>query len=344
MSALRPLLLPLLLAACASSDKGRDSAGTEGTNPPGNSTGTHGNDVDGPTLRVVTWNLERVGSSGSEQYLAAQQILARLNADIVALNEIDEGESGVLDRFAADLGYTFVEVPSGNPFGDYRNGILTRLPVNDTTTWRSSMLSTDPTANDMTRWPVEVEVVFADRPVRMLIQHFKSGDSSGDMFRRMVDGQRAAQAAVEGGEAPYVIFGGDFNSEIDDPVSSPGTWSSVPGGLPSSYVLGADLEEALEEGLPNSVFAPFIDAGYVDLPATQPDGRDATRDVSQRRLDYLFVSPGLQADTSMTAEVYDARDDASSTLVLSGDPPYREATQDASDHFPVVADLVFPEL
>ena len=342
MTALHPLLLPLLLAACSSADKVLDSAGTSGTDPSTAATGTHGNDADGPTLRVVTWNLERVGSSGSEQYLAAQQILARLNADIVALNEVDEGESGVLDRFASDLGYTFVEVPSGNPFGDYRNGILTRLPVNDTTTWRSSMLSTDPTANDMTRWPVEVEVVFSGRPVRMLVQHFKSGESSGDMFRRMIDGQRAAQAAAEVTSVPYVIFGGDFNSEIDDPVSSPATWYRAPSGLPSSYILGDDLEEKLEDGLPNSVFSPFLDAGYIDLPATQPDGRDATRDVSQRRLDYLWVSPGLQADTTMTAEVYDARDDANSSLTFSGEAPYREATQDASDHFPVVADLVFP--
>jgi len=291
---------------------------------------------------VVTWNLELVGSSNSEQYLAAAAVLARINADVVALNEVNEGESGVLTRMASDLGYDFVEVPSGNPFGDLRNAILTRLPVNDTTTWRSDMLSSDDSANDMTRWPVEVEVVFSGMPVRILVQHFKSGDSSGDMFRRMVDGQRIAQAAGPYKPTDYVIVGGDFNAEVDEAVSSPGTWHSVPGGLPSSFSLGSDLENQLDKGLPNSVFSALQDAGYTDLPATQPDGRDATRDLSQRRLDYLFVSPGLQADTDIVAEVYDARDDASSVLIWSGEAPYREATQDASDHFPVVADLQFP--
>jgi endonuclease/exonuclease/phosphatase family metal-dependent hydrolase len=339
----RALLVCVALGACSPVEKDADSAqpfGSSSTQT--HTTGTHGNDVAGPTLRVVTWNLELVGSSNSEQYLAAAEILARINADVVALNEINEGESGVLTRMAGDLGYNFVEVPSGNPFGDIRNAILTRLPVNDTTTWRSDMLSGDDSANDMTRWPVEVEVVFSDMPVRILVQHFKSGGSSGDMFRRMVDGQRIAQAAATGTPSPYVIVGGDFNAEVEDAVSSPGTWYSVPGGLPSSFSLGSDLEAELDKGLPNTVFSALQDAGYTDLPATQPDGRDATRDVSQRRLDYLFVSPELQADTHIVAEVYDARDDANSAFIWSGEAPYREATQDASDHFPVVADFLFP--
>ena len=338
----RALLVCVALGACSSLEKGPDSALPFGSSSTlTGTTGTHGNDVAGPTLRVVTWNVELIGSSNSEQYLATAEILGRINADVVALNEINEGESGVLTRMANDLGYSFVEVPSGNPFGDIRNAILTRLPVNDTTTWRSDMLSSDDSANDMTRWAVEVEVMFADMPVRILVQHFKSGDSSGDMFRRMVDGQRVTQAAGTQSPSSYTIVAGDFNSEVDDAVPSPGTWYSVPGGLPSSFSLGSDLASDLNNGLPNSVFSGLQDAGYIDLPATQPDGRDATRDISQRRLDYLFVSPGLQADTDIMAEVYDARDDANSALTWSGKAPYREATQDASDHFPVVADLLF---
>jgi exonuclease III len=79
--------------------------------------------------------------------------------------------------------------------------------------------------------------------------------------------------------------------------------------------------------------------GFEVLDATQPDGRDATRDVLGWRLDYLWVSPSIAARCAIQAEVYDARDDASSTLSFAGDPPTREATAQASDHFPVIADI-----
>jgi hypothetical protein len=37
-------------------------------------------------LRVVTWNLETVGTSGSAPYQAVAAVLGRIDADVVAIN------------------------------------------------------------------------------------------------------------------------------------------------------------------------------------------------------------------------------------------------------------------
>ena len=39
-------------------------------------------------VRVATWNIESVGAPGSSEYSASLDVLARIAADVVALNEI----------------------------------------------------------------------------------------------------------------------------------------------------------------------------------------------------------------------------------------------------------------
>jgi exonuclease III len=40
------------------------------------------------TVRVLTWNLETVGAKGSGEYNAALDVLQRIGADVVAMQEI----------------------------------------------------------------------------------------------------------------------------------------------------------------------------------------------------------------------------------------------------------------
>jgi hypothetical protein len=83
---------------------------------------------------------------GSAQYEAAALVLARLNADIVSLNEVDDHEANDLRIFADLLGYPEVIFPSSNPFGSQRNAMLSRLPVDRVDIWTSSDLADDPAA------------------------------------------------------------------------------------------------------------------------------------------------------------------------------------------------------
>ena len=92
--------------------------------------GSSQSEIDSIPVRVATWNIETVGAPGSTEYEAALNVLNRIDADIVAVNEVaSSADSANLSALAADAGYASVVVPSSNPFGADRNAILTDLPV-----------------------------------------------------------------------------------------------------------------------------------------------------------------------------------------------------------------------
>ncbi len=117
------------------------------------------NDAPFTTVCIATWNIETVGAPGSAEYEAALDVLERVDADLIALNEIaSSSDSANLTLLAADAGYSSVVVPASNPFGADRNAILTDFPVLSQTINTSADLSGDPSANDISRLLVEVTV------------------------------------------------------------------------------------------------------------------------------------------------------------------------------------------
>ena len=194
---MRALLL-LLLAACT---------------PPGGEDGGVTSDSATPapdpaagTIRIATFNIESVGAPGSDQYVALAQVLARIDADVVGVNEVDELENDALAGLAMELGYDTVQVPQTNPFGALHNAILTRLEVVEATTHTSPSLSGDQAANDLTRWPVSVTL--AGSGITVVTNHCKAGFDDIDEFRRTVDAIRTAQAPAVMDRA---IVMGDLN-------------------------------------------------------------------------------------------------------------------------------------
>lgn len=335
MLASRPSLLALLLLwGCARPEPGADS----GTTDPGS---TVDSGAPSERVRLATWNVESLGKPGSAELEATRAILIRMDADVVGLNEIAPSEVRHLEDLAGSLGYPYVVVPSTNPFGDLRNAVISRLPLSEQVVWDSHSLSGDTRANDLTRLPVAVTVTTpGGTAVSVISQHWKSGFDSIDAFRRAVDSHRTAQAASRApGELVVVL--GDVNHQLEDGPGSPSTFRSVPSGTPNGYWLGEDLYAQLQSGIANDPFAPLEGVGLSVLDAQQGDGRWATRDQSDRRIDYVLVNDAaLSAWTG--AVVYDARDDASITLPLAGDAPARESSLTASDHFPVFADFHLP--
>jgi len=301
-----------------------------------------GDDDDDVTLpsepqqvRIATWNVEALGYPGSEEYEAVATILARIDADIVGINEIDAPEVGHIKTLGSELGYSHVTVPSTNPFGDIRNALLTRLPVIDSAIHKPPQLSGDSGANDVTRYPISV-TVDAGQPVTVVVQHWKSGFDDDDEFRRAVDSLRTAQAADTG--SPWVLAMGDVNQDIGEPPWSPDRFTSIPAGMPSGYQLGNDLSGAMgADGIANDAFQALHAVGLDIVDAQQLDGRYATRDASDRRIDYILGTDAVLA--TAVGEVYDSRDEGPGGLEKAGEAPPRETSASASDHFPVLVEF-----
>ena len=319
-------LLPFLIACGPPSPVPGDVLGDDDDNTA----------VSGPqVVRVVTWNVEQLGYPTSVEYEAAKEVLARLDADIVGLNEIDEPELGHVKTLGEDLGYTTVLVPATNPFGDIRNAIMTRLPVIDSHIHKPAELSSDGQANDVTRYPLSI-TVDVGQPLTVVNQHWKSGFDDSDEFRRAIDSERTAQAAALAGE--WVIVMGDVNQEIDDAPTSPSTFTSVPAGMPNDFWLGGDLYDRLDAGgIVNDAFNAPAGIGLDIVEAKQLDGRFDTRDESGRRIDYIMGSAAVR--NTAVAEVYDSRDDGDGGLSKAGLALAREVSAAASDHFPVIAEF-----
>ena len=302
------------------------------------SSGT-GGAVAGASIRIVTWNVEGLSPTSTDEHAATRDILARLDADIVGLNEIDEFQLDELQALAADLGYPTVVVPQTNPFGELRNAMLARVRVTAAQVLTSAQLSGDPSANDMTRVPVAVTVDGWDLSV--VCQHWKAGFDDADEFRRTVESVRGAQAGPYL-NATHQILMGDVNAEVTDGAEFPNPFTSLPVGLPSSFDLGEDLAADLSAGIAIAPFQVMAAAGLEVIEASQVDGRLETRDVSGRRIDYILADAQTR-DWVDAAEVYDTRDEhLSGGVPKTGNAPDREASATASDHFPVLVDLTRP--
>lgn len=322
-------LLPLFaLLACGPRLPAADS-GTVGTGP---GTGTQ---PPATPIRVATWNVEGLGAVGSGQYEAVRAILARIDADVVAINEIDAFEGEDLRALAADLGYATVLEESSNPFGSLHNALIARLPGTNARYHSSEDLSGDPDANDVTRRPVSFAL---DLGVVIAGNHLNSGYEDADEFRRTVDGIRTAQVPPDPTRG---IVCGDINQEVTEAQDTPETFTDFPANMPGGFFLGGDLYADLTGGgIHNGPFPHFEAAGYAVVEAAQMDGSLATRNVSGRRIDYVLVGSDL-VDRVVGAEIYDARDDGTGLgLPKAGVAPERTASEVASDHLPVFVDLL----
>lgn len=317
---------------------------------PTSSTPTAAAPTGATPIRVATWNIEYIGEPGTPQFQAAALVLARIGADVVAINEINgDADTEYFLALAEAVGYEHALTPGGNPFGIVKNGFLSRLPVLDFTFHTSAALSGDPRANDITRLIVEIVVQPPGEaaPLTLVTEHFQSGTLNSEEFRRACEAVRVGQTLADRrpGADAYLIMG-DVNEELDTVPRTPNPFVELPTGLPISFRLGADLD-ALMRG-PGIVNDPFHYLHRFDGPAATAvdarrlDGTDVTRPISGRRLDYVFVSlPVLSR--CVQAEVYDsALERLPGGLPKFGEPLPAETSLAASDHLLVFADILAP--
>lgn len=307
--------------------------------------------VSQTAVRVATWNIETVGAPGSSEYSAALEILARIGADVVALNEISSAaDASNLESLAADAGYASLAYTSGAPFGSDRNAVLSKHPFSEPATEHDAAgLSGDPVANDITRKILEavIDVPGNARNLTVVSVHWKSGTGNDDEFRRTIESYRIGQAiaGLDKNVDAYLVMG-DVNEELDSTPRSPHPFTTLPSGLPGSFSLGSDLATLLgSDGLPNDPFS-YLGAASgcaaTAITALQLDGSDGTRPASGRRLDYILLSSAL-GNGAAAAEVYDSENEGlSGGLPKTGAPLAASASMEASDHLLVFADVTVP--
>lgn len=293
-------------------------------------------------VRIVSWNLQTVGTPGTTEYEAAVDVLARIGADVVGICEINgAADIANFEDLAVDLGYTETVVAGTPGFGASRCGVMSSRPVLSSTDHTAAKLAGDPAANDLSRTWTEVVFGVGDSELTVVTSHLKSGTANADEYRRVIEATRGAQVVADlDPEVDAYVIMGDFNADVRDPHATPASFSTAPTGLPTAFVTGRDITAAMASGLDNDPFAALADVGEI-VDAVQPDGSVATRPSSGRRLDYVIASDVLVGE-GIDAEVYDAADEGLPALDKAGSAPSSTATTDASDHLPVFVDVIVP--
>ncbi len=288
-------------------------------------------------LRVATLNVEfGLGPPGSAAHGAARDILARIDADVVALQELDRadfaGAPTNLESLALSLGYPHVHEASTSNVLDLgmRSGFLSRYPLTAT-----ANIGSPAGALDMTR---QIPAIMVDVPdtvadPTILTLHLKCCLEIDDPFRRAVELKRASDyltsRELTGGD--NIIILGDFNLIGNDFV-----YNSLPGGLPRSFALGDDVSFPVHYFIdPADYFQPW---GISALDARQLDGSQDTQ--GRSRLDYILASPAL-VNRPHAGEVYNSSLDLNNQegLPKTGLPLADGTSGAASDHLAVFADF-----
>lgn len=288
-----------------------------------------------------------IGAPGTPDHETVKAVLARIDADVVALQEIDSADSAGnpndVNRLATSLGYPHVYIaPVGSSGGlaapfdsDLRVAVLSRYPFLTATAIRSPA-----GAREMTRLHavVKVDVPGTTRDPVIITGHLKAGSGTTDRLRRAVEMKRIASHLTTLGltRDDNFIITGDFNL---NPNYASTTFSSLPSGLPATYSLGSDYPLPILYS--TNPLAYFSQPAATRVNARQLNGSAVTfSGGSGYTLDLILVSPAI-ASRPYAAEIYNSALDSAATpgLPKAGLPLASDISGLASDHFAVFADL-----
>jgi endonuclease/exonuclease/phosphatase family metal-dependent hydrolase len=278
-----------------------------------------------------------IGDPGFPDHDRVAAVLQRLDADVVALQEIHAADlSGTpddVDALAATLGYPHVFVaPSTNTFDtSLRVMFLSRHPFLSTTS-----IGSPAGAKEITRLhpAVRVDVPGTTRDPLLISAHLKSGTDLSDRFRRTVEMRRLSAYLTSSGltaDDNFIVMG-DFNLS-----STNRTFDTLPSGLPGSFDLGADI--SLPISYSTNPLSYFNNPSVVRLDPRQLNNSTSTFQ-SGSTIDLILVSPAI-AGRPLATEVYNSTLDVSNSAGLpkAGAPLAAGTSAEASDHLAVFADL-----
>lgn len=309
-------------------------------------------------VRVATFNVENgIAEPGSDKYEAAKAILQRMDADVIAFQELRRSSATIpweehWQQLANELGYVHAFGPGGTTMaGSHRLGYFSRFPIVDV-----QHLSSPSGANELTRRPMRVviEVPGAARPLVLWNMHHKANEGTDpvllerNQFRRAVEAQRIVQdidayRAAHPDHEEFVVLG-DLNADVFTEQQATSI-TQLPFGLPLSYSLGSDISFPV-------AYRFFPDERYGDAGGGMWRV-DAFQQNSTVRhtfpswpsvLDYVIVSTALYQGPAgpLVGEVYNSARDAAfpnSGLPKVGNALPASFSRTASDHLPVFVDV-----
>lgn len=292
------------------------------------------------SIRVVTMNvLNGVGAPGEPEREALEDILGRINADVVGLQEVftadHSGANPNLDSLRANLGYPHLFVPSGALDTQSRVILLSKYPFVEGS--QTSIVSPQG-ANDVTRAAAAaiVDVPGTTNDPIFVTAHLKCCFDNDDPLRRAVEMIRIRQyletLMIDGDENVFAM--GDFNLLGNDLIVN-----SLPFGLPVSYVLGSDIT------FPVTYYADptsyFTAQGLINPGYAHQDGitTNTFMGSGQSQLDHLLISNAIASRMPLT-EIYNSEFDTTFPgLPKTGQPLSFNTNDLASDHFPLFGDF-----
>lgn len=282
-----------------------------------------------------------LGDASTPDHQSVRAILARIGADVVALQEIHSadvaGSPNDLDDLAAFLGYPHVHVAgtSGAFDNTFRVVILSRFPF-----LTEGDIQSPAGAREISRLHpvVKVDVPGTTRDPVIVSTHLKSETGLAERFRRAVEMKRLVGHLETAGltdDDNFIILG-DFNPSSDDH-----TFSTLPSGLPGSYVLGSDITFPVSYS--TDPLAYFSSPGTARLDARQLDQSASTYGTESPggpTLDLILISPAI-ARRPARSEVYNSALDLTNDAGMekSGVPLADSTSAAASDHHAVFADV-----
>lgn len=302
------------------------------------------------TVRVATFNVkDGVGAVGTTEYNAVRDILQRVDADVVAFQELKTADRPNWETLVNALGYF------NTTFGVYTTmsgglyvGYASRFSVIGT----NDVLSPLP-AYEMTRPPqrVVLDVPGAEVPLVLWTVHQKASYGDVNEFRRAVESIRCvedidAYVAANPTHLEYVVLG-DFNDDVGQYQSVSFSSAITNESFPASYKLGSDITfPVFYSVFPRDAYEA-AGTGTSMLDATREDSPDGHTYASWSssyisRYDYIFASEALSSSPqgAPQSEVYDsAFDDGSGGLPKWGSPLPAGTSTTASDHFLLFADV-----
>jgi endonuclease/exonuclease/phosphatase family metal-dependent hydrolase len=313
----------------------------------------------GVEIRVATFNIGAhlkfpvggaayfdygIGPPGQPDHDAVRAVLARIDADVVALEEIHSTDfsSGNLTTLATGLGYPYVSfAPMNNAFDPSLHvAILSRFPF-----LSQALISSPAGSRDMTRLipVVKIDVPETSRDLVVIGAHLKVGTSVSDTFQRTVEMHRLTRYLNSSGltTSDNFIILGDFNF---NPTANDRTFTAVPSnGLPSTFVLGTDMPLPIDYfSDPSTYFSTpavtriiprQLDQSIVTRPST-------TAGSGGTSIDLLMVSPTIRS-RPLHSEIYNSALDLSndSGLTKGGLPLAGGTSATASDHLALFCDV-----
>jgi endonuclease/exonuclease/phosphatase family metal-dependent hydrolase len=300
------------------------------------------------------WNEEffdySLGDPGTPDHDTVRDILRRIDADVVALQEIHsvdlQGNPNDLQALATSLGYPHLHEPpfSGVFDTSLKVVFLSRHPFLST-----ANIGSAPGANEITRYHPVVKVDVpgtANDPV-IISAHLKAGTTTEDRFRRAIEMKRLTgylTTASPGADDNFIILG-DFNPSSSNTTVSLETYNGFftkeNRVIPLSYSVGGDVLFPVTYS--TNMLSYFTTPSAVKLDPRQLNGSASTYDTTSPGgpvLDLILVSPAIAGRTQAT-EIYNSALDTSNSsgLPKAGAPLDAGTSATASDHYAVFADL-----